>query len=246
MRRTCSAGAASVLLLLTGVGSASAASADHQSVLDRVGTRIAVESAVEAGYTARLVGRGSPIRVVATVTVPTLACGSEDAGVVTSVGVVEMPYRFAGGQIHARCAGGEATYGARLETSSGTGEEIDGVVEAGDRIKITAEWNGSVGRPEVEVEMTSVDRGWQESTQFEFIADGFNGAVFRQIPMWVDGTKLGLADYADARVQQARVDREALGDVRRTRFVLVDADGDRLVVPSRIRAGRAFDFSYVG
>ena len=66
--------------------------------------------------------------MVATITVPTLDCGSEDAGVVTSVGVVEVPYRFAGGRVYARCAGGAATYVARLESSTGASEEVDGVV----------------------------------------------------------------------------------------------------------------------
>jgi hypothetical protein len=59
------------------------------------------------------------LAVVATVTVPTLACTAADAGVVTSVGVVEVPYRFAGGRIYAECSSGAAAYEARLESSTG-------------------------------------------------------------------------------------------------------------------------------
>ena len=75
---------------------------------------------------------------------------------------------------------------------------------AGDRIKITAVWNGDVGFPEVDVTMTSVDEGWQALRTFDFVADGFNAAVFRQAPLWFDGVSLPVAAYTDARVAHAR------------------------------------------
>jgi len=220
------------------------ASATGQHRADRV-SRLSVESLVEAGYTARFVDRGSPLPVAGTVTVPTLTCGPSDTGVVTSVGLLEVPYRFAGGRIYAWCADGAPAYEARLESSAGPGVDVDGLVEAGDRVKITAIWNGDVGLPEVDVTMVGLDRGWRANAQFDFIADGFNAAGFRQTPMWSDGAALPVADAIGARVVRARVDRQDLGDRAVTRSVLVDAAGDRIVRPSKIKSGGRFSFSYV-
>jgi hypothetical protein len=72
------------------------------------------------------------------------------------------------------------------------------------------------------------------------------GDQIKIIARWNGSVGLPIAEYAGARVQRARVDRESLGGRATSRYILVDADSDRLVVPSKITPGGSFRFSYVG
>jgi hypothetical protein len=208
--------------------------------------RSAIESQVQAGYLAEYDSPGTPITLVATVTAPTLVCDAAESGVVTSVGMVEVPYRFAGARIYAQCWGGSATYEARLESSTGAVEIVPELVSAGDRLKISASWDGGVAMPRVTVKMINVDQSWRAKTRFEFIADGFNAAVVRQVPLRVDGTALPIADYAGADVDCVRVGGQDLDALPVTKYLLVDADGQRIVVPTRVRRDGRFEFTRRG
>lgn len=243
MQRIAQAGLA--VALLAGGAITEPALADSPAAAAR-GTQIVVDSTVEAGYSATFDHRGSPLTVGATITVPRLECGSTDTAVATSVGVVEVPYRYAVGRVVAQCGDGSPTYRALLASSTGQSEEVEGEVGAGDRITIAATWDGSVGQPEVVVTMKNRDQGWQADATFTFVADGFNGAVFRQTPVWAGGAALPVAEYTGARVSRARVDGRRLGERAHSKSVLVDGDGVRVVVPTKIKNGERFTFTRVG
>ena len=92
---------------------------------------------------------------------------------------------------------------ARLASSTGPSEDVEGEVGAGDRIKITATWDGSVGQPEVDGHDDQPRPGLAGATRRSaFVADGFNGAVFRQTPSGRTARPLPVAEY-DRRARVA-------------------------------------------